>query len=68
MTDMILASASSDDDDPMVIVTCAGPPVCLLQDDARAAAMANRAANCPWCKRITCHADGSETEEGPAHA
>jgi hypothetical protein len=26
------------------------------------------AVQAAWCTRITCHADGTETEEGPAHA
>lgn len=53
-----------DADDPQVIV-CAGPPACLLQGDAAIAA-ANM--GCIWCERITVHADGTETTEGPGHA
>lgn len=52
-----------DDGDPQVIV-CAGPPACLLQGDE---AVAAAQAGCRWCRRITIHADGTETEEGPGH-
>lgn len=53
-----------DDEDPVVVV-CAGPPVCMLEDDE---AVAAQVAGCVWCKRITCHADGSETVTEPGHA
>lgn len=53
-----------DDDLPRIIV-CAGPPACLLEDDE---AVAAQIAGCVWCKRITVHPDGRETEEGPGHA
>ena len=48
--------------DPQVIV-CQGSPACLLEgDDAIAAAQ----AGCVWCRRITIHADGTETVTGPS--
>ncbi len=53
--------AEADEGDPMVIV-CQGPPVCALEGDE---AMAAQQAGCVWCRRIICHADGSETVTEP---
>jgi hypothetical protein len=50
--------------DPQVIV-CQGPPRCMLQDDDAVAAIE---AGCVWCRRITVHEDGSETESKPGEA
>lgn len=47
-----------DDDGPQIIV-CAGPPLCLLEGEAVEAQL----SGCELCKRITVHADGSETVE-----
>jgi hypothetical protein len=51
-------------DNPMVIC-CQGPPICLLQDDAAVQAQID---GCPWCKRIICHPDGTETAQEPSRA
>jgi len=53
------------DMDPPRVIICQGPPSCLLQDDEAVAAME---AGCVWCRRITLHDDGTETETGPGHA
>lgn len=50
--------------DPAVIV-CQGPPRCSLEGDA---AVAAAEAGCVWCRRITVHEDGTETETGPGEA
>jgi hypothetical protein len=49
-------------DDPVVIV-CQGPPACRLEGDA---AIEAQEAGCVWCRRITVHADGTETVTEPA--
>ena len=51
--------------EPPQVIVCAGPPVCLLENDEAVTAMI---AGCVWCRRITLHPDGTETETGPAHA
>jgi hypothetical protein len=57
-----MIAAGFGDEDPKVIV-CQGPPVCGLQGDEAEAAMR---AGCVWCRRITIHADGTETMVEPA--
>lgn len=54
-----------EDEDRGVVVVCQGPPRCPLQDDQ---AVAAAVAGCIWCKRITIHADGSESVSEPAEA
>lgn len=54
-----------DDDWPQMIIVCAGPPRCSLNGDA---AYEAQIAGCVWCRRIACHADGTETETGPGSA
>ena len=46
------------------IYVCAGPPKCPLEDDE---AVAAQKAGCIWCRVITIHPDGTETEKGPRH-
>jgi hypothetical protein len=47
------------------IIACQGPPICTLEGDDAVAAIE---ADCPWCKRITVHEDGSETVSEPSRA
>lgn len=47
------------------VFVCAGPPHCLLQDEEAVRAMQD---DCPWCKVVTIHADGGETEYEPGRA
>lgn len=47
------------------ITICQGPPRCDLQGDE---AISAQLAGCPWCKRITIHADHSETTQEPSEA
>mgnify|MGYP005613687295 FL=1 len=54
-----------DDDDPQMVIVCAGPPRCDLNGDE---AYEAQRAGCIWCRRIACHADGSEIETGPGNA
>ncbi len=56
---------NEDDDDLACIIVCQGPPRCLLEDDA---AVEAQKAGCVWCKRITIHADQSETVSAPSEA
>lgn len=53
------------DEDLAVIIVCQGPPRCNLDGDA---AVEAQMAGCAWCKRITVHADHSETIVEPANA
>lgn len=51
-----------DSDDPMITV-CQGPDICGHMsgpDDAEIM------AKCPWCIRIICHPDGTETRLEPS--
>lgn len=57
----VVALTMDSDHDPQVIV-CQGPPRCMLQDDE---AVKAQQSGCIWCRRITVHKDGTETETGP---
>lgn len=48
-----------------VVIVCQGPPRCPLEGDE---AVAAQEAGCIWCKRITIHADGTETTTEPVEA
>lgn len=51
--------------EPPTVVICQGPPRCMLQNEDAVKAIE---AGCVWCRRITLHDDGSETETGPVEA
>lgn len=47
------------------VVVCQGYPRCELEGDE---AIAAAVAGCIWCKRITVHADGTQTVTEPGEA
>lgn len=53
----------SADDDAPIIWACQGPPRCQLEGDAAVKAQMD---GCMWCKKIICHADGTETVTQPS--
>ena len=57
--------SDQDDEGPQMVIVCAGPPRCSLSGDQ---AYEAQKAGCVWCRRIACHADGTETETGPGNA
>ena len=54
-------------DGDTLVTACQGPPVCDRQFDDDADLPAEQ-AKCPWCTRITVHADGTETRVEPTRA
>ena len=49
-------------DGPAEVTVCQGPPICALEGDE---AVSFAASGCVWCRRITIHQDGTESEIDP---